>query len=61
MPLIDADGSAASGMRTVTSSPPGTIPQSFAEWYGLQRLDDSDYRFVPDGTDRTRGHIQFGR
>ena len=38
-----------------------TIPQRFAQWYGLQRLDDGDYRFVPDGTARTRGRIQLGR
>ena len=38
-----------------------TIPQRFAQWYGLQRLDDGDYRFVPDGTDRTRGRIELGR
>ena len=38
-----------------------TIPQRFAQWYGLQRLEEGDYRFVPDGTDRRRGFIQFGR
>ena len=38
-----------------------TIPQRFAEWYGLQHLDDGDYRLVPDGTDRTRGRIELGR
>ena len=38
-----------------------TVPQRFAEWYGLERLDEGDYRFVPDGTDRTRGRILLGR
>ena len=38
-----------------------TIPQRFAQWYGLQKLDEGDYRFVPDGTARTRGRIQLGR
>ena len=38
-----------------------TNPQRFAQWYGLQRLDEGDYRFVPDGTARTRGRIQLGR
>ena len=38
-----------------------TIPQRFAQWYGLQRLEEGDYRYVPDVSETTRGRVELIR